>query len=1003
MKLHYPPFSILSVLLGALLLIGCSEELPPYHQRVDPFIGTGGHGHTYPGATSPFGMVQLSPDTRLTGWDGCGGYHYSDSTIYGFSHTHLQGTGVSDYGDILFAPCTQFRSGAANWSERYSSRFSHASEEAEAGFYSVHLADQNLRADLTTTPRVGIHRYRLDEPDTLTLIVDMQHRDNLIHYSIYPLNDSTLVGHRVSDNWAREQHVYFAARFDRPFEWRDQLTEVNNVGYSPEGDLLQEVEYVPVFAADFGVIDELNAEVALSFVSIEGALENLAAEATQSSFEAYRQAAADAWDEQLQRIDAKGGSAEEQTIFYTALYHSMTAPNLSNDANGMYRGTDLQIHQLDADEGNHYTVFSLWDTFRALHPLLNWIEPKRSRDFVRTMLRMYKQGGQLPVWELAANYTGCMIGYHSIPVIADAESWNVGDFDKALALEAMLQAADSAHLGLESYADLGYIPLDKEHESVSKTLEYAFDDACISHFVSKLDTEHASRAAERFRLRALSYRNLFNPESGFFQPKRSAAWLEEFDPKEVNFNYTEANGWQYNFFVPHDINGHVEMVGGPEAYAHLLDSMFSADSQTTGRDQADITGLIGQYAHGNEPSHHMAYLYPFVGQHHRTAELTNEICGTLYTAEPDGLSGNEDCGQMSAWYVWSALGMYPVTPGSDQVIVGAPMFDRVTVTPAPSGQPGRAQLTVLRKGKGSYVEELSWSYQGLSQSMSSNMMKGDLLRGGELVFTCSEVPSDFGTDPTSWPQENWNDEDFVPVPVINAPRTFREICEVNISTQQPDGLVIEYALVPWGAQTKVGTLNWKEYTSELTLTESVVIYARSRKEGLTSSSVSHQLKQVDHPFELTLTTPYSAQYAAGGSQALIDGIEGGNQFQTGDWQGFWGEDIVGQVDLKGINQVQKVRLGALRDIRPWIFLPERLDVEWSLDGENWNAYGTASHSVDQGIEEPIRHDFIIENEVRARFLRFSVKNHGPLPAGHLGAGNPSWTFLDELSIECTTP
>ena len=252
MKLHYPPFSILSVLLGALLLIGCSEELPPYHQRVDPLIGTGGHGHTYPGATSPFGMVQLSPDTRLTGWDGCGGYHYSDSTIYGFSHTHLQGTGVSDYGDILFAPCTQFRSGAANWSERYSSRFSHASEEAEAGFYSVHLADQNLRADLTTTPRVGIHRYRLDEPDTLTLIVDMQHRDNLIHYSIYPLNDSTLVGHRVSDNWAREQHVYFAARFDRPFEWRDQLTEVNNVGYSPEGDLLQEVEYVPVFAADYG-------------------------------------------------------------------------------------------------------------------------------------------------------------------------------------------------------------------------------------------------------------------------------------------------------------------------------------------------------------------------------------------------------------------------------------------------------------------------------------------------------------------------------------------------------------------------------------------------------------------------------------------------------------------------------------------------------------------------------------------------------------------------------
>lgn len=993
---------LLSALSGMLLLNACTEALPPYYQRVNPFIGTGGHGHTYPGATAPFGMVQLSPDTRLTGWDGCGGYHYSDSILYGFSHTHLQGTGVSDYGDILFAPCTQFKAGAGAWSNRYASRFSHATEKAEAGYYSVHLEDQKVRAELTSTPRVGIHRYRLDVPDTLTLIIDMQHRDNLVHYSIYPLDDSTLVGHRVSDNWAREQHVYFAARFDRTFEWRDQLTEVRNVGYTPNGDLQQEVEYVPVFAADFGVIDELNAEVALSFVSIQGAMENLAAEATHATFDDYRRAAAQAWNDQLQRIDVTGGSAEEQAIFYTALYHSFTAPNLANDVNGQYRGTDLQVHQLGENEGNHYTVFSLWDTFRALHPLLNWIEPERSRDFIRTMLRMYEQGGQLPVWELASNYTGCMIGYHSVPVIADAASWGINGFDTQLALEAMQQAADSAHLGLEPYVKLGYIPLNQEHESVSKTLEYAFDDACIARFASGLSEVDAKGIGERFRLRALNYRNLFNPESGYFQPKRSAAWLEEFDPREVNFNYTEANGWQYNFFVPHDVNGHIDLLGGPEAYANKLDSMFYADSKTTGRNQADITGLIGQYAHGNEPSHHMAYLYPFVGQHRRTAELTDEIRTTLYTEQPDGLSGNEDCGQMSAWFVWSALGMYPVTPGSNQLIAGTPLFPRATVRPAPDGERDRAPLTIKRKGQGIYVNGIAHNNQGAKRSSSPSFDKAALLSGGELVFACGMAPSDFGTDPTAWPRESWNDQGFIPVPVINAPRTFRNECTVTLSSLDEDQVNLEYA-VATGDKVKPQSNDWKAYRAPLVITTSSVIHARSRVQNRTSSPVTHRLKKVDHPFELMLSTPFSPQYAAGGGQALIDGIEGGNQYQTGDWQGFWGEDITGQIDLTEVTRLQSVRFGALRDIRPWIYLPKRVDIEWSLNGKTWNVYGSAKHAVDQSLEDPIRHDFMVKKEVNARFLRFFVKNHGPLPVGHLGAGNPSWTFLDEISIDCTRP
>jgi predicted alpha-1,2-mannosidase len=830
----------------------------------------------------------------------------------------------------------------------------------------------------------------------------MQHRDNLVHYSIYPLDDSTLVGHRVSDNWAREQHVYFAARFDRSFEWRDQLTEVRNVGYSANGDLLQEVEYVPVFAADFGVVSELNAEVALSFVSIDGALENLKAEATCASFEEYRQAAAEAWDEQLKRIDVEGGSATDQTIFYTALYHCLTAPNLANDVNGKYRGTDLQVHQLNADEGNHYTVFSLWDTFRALHPLLNWIEPERSRDFVRTMLRMYEQGGQLPVWELAANYTGCMIGYHSVPVIADAATWSINGFDANLALAAMQQAADSAHLGLEPYIELGYIPLDQEHESVSKTLEYAFDDACIASFAERSNVGTTESVRERFRLRALNYRNLFNPESGYFQPKRSAAWLEDFDPKEVNFNYTEANGWQYNFFVPHDVNGHIALLGGPEAYATKLDSMFTADSRTTGRNQADITGLIGQYAHGNEPSHHMAYLYPFVGKHHRTAELVDEIRSTLYSEFPDGLSGNEDCGQMSAWYVWSALGMYPVTPGSDQLIVGTPLFDRATVTPAHLEGRKQAPLTIERKGAGAYVSSVDWSGSQTSQHTSPGVNKDLLLEGGRLVFTCAETPAEFGTLNSTWPEEIWDTNGFVPVPVINAPRTFKQACEISLTTQRPGQDQVEFAVTPIYEEA-LNAANWTVYSEPIAATESMTIHARSRNKDNTSSVVSHHLKQVNHPFELQLQTAFSSQYAAGGDQALVDGIEGGNQFQTGDWQGFWGEDVHGQIDLSEVTQVNGVRIGALRDIRPWIFLPQRIDIEWSLDGAQWKPLGSATHGVDQTNEAPLKHNFIIRNNVEARYMRFKVMNHGLLPEGHLGAGNPSWVFLDEISIDCPEP
>ena len=967
-------------LLLAALAWGCNLPAPdvekPLHLEVDPFIGTGGHGHTYPGATSPFGMVQLSPDTRLEGWDGCGGYHHSDSVIYGFSHTHLQGTGVSDYGDILMMPCTQFKAGQTAWRERYASAFSHEREHAAAGSYRVHLDDHALEVELTTTPRTGIQRIRLDQPDTLTYIIDLDHRDELVHYSIYPLDDSTLVGHRVSDNWAREQHVYFATRFSAPFSWRDQLSEVSTVGVLEDGRLEQVMEYVPVFAADFGVLDSLIVRTGLSFVDIEGALRNLEQEAPHADFEALRAANEDRWDEQLGRIEVQGGSTDDRTNFYTALYHSCTVPNLASDVDGRYRGTDLQVHTLNPEEGDHYTVFSLWDTFRALHPLLNWLEPERTRDFARTFLRMYEQGGQLPVWELAGNYTGCMIGYHSVPVLADAWRWGIRGFDANLALEAMIQAADSAHLGLPAYRELGYIPSEIEHESVSKTLEYAFDDACIASFARAVGAP--ADVVERFERRSCAWRNLYNPDSRFIQPKRGGAFIEGFDPKEVNFNYTEANGWQYTFFMPHDLSTLEAYVGGDAALVDFLDELFTAESATTGREQADITGLIGQYAHGNEPSHHMAHIYTFAGRPDRTAVYVDQILSELYRPTPDGLSGNEDCGQMSAWYVWNAMGLYPVAPASGEVIVGTPRFDAVHVSPN-----GRPDFHITRSGSGPFVQEIN--IQGESRD-AAFLSVDELIAGGALHFVCAEQPStSFGRNVR--PQAAVNAAGFVPVPIIDAPRTFKQSVEVALRHLDPDA-VLRYRTD--------ASAEWSTYRGPFTLEQGGTIEAAA--EG--SAVVRHHLVRVDHDWQLNWKSgEFSHQYHAGGPNALVDGIVGGPNFKTGEWQGFFGQDVVAELDLGEVKRIDRQSLGALRDVRPWIMLPREVRFLGSLDGQNWTLIEALNHRASSEDEAVLVLRFETQRTMEARYLRLEVDGFGELPRTHLGAGNPSWLFVDEWEVE----
>lgn len=627
-------------------------------EYVNPFVGTDAHGHTYPGATVPFGMVQLSPDTRLEGWDGCGGYHYSDSMIYGFSHTHLQGTGVPDYCDILFQPTNGKTKREFEWRDAYKSRFTHNSEKASPGYYQVKLEDYNIKVECTATERTGIHRYEMSGKDSCFLFIDLMHRDDLLYYDIQTSGDTAIYGYRVSRGWAEEQHVYFFAVFNKPFYGFDQLDKNYMITNPDTGEPQEVIEEIQCFRAGFASPGKLMVKVGISAVDVEGAKKNLQSEAKHWDFEQYVDHAERKWENQLSKVAEPAMKENYKGIYYTALYHCSTTPNLFSDVDGRYRGMDKQIHT--AVGYNRYTVFSLWDTFRAFHPLMNQLEPERTRDWIVTFLEMYKERGELPVWELAGNETYCMIGYHSVPVVVSAYLDGIRDFDTDLALRAMIDAATGPQAEKMAYDSLGYVPGDRFSESVSKTLEFAYDDYCIATFAKALGRDDVYKT---FIKRAQNWKNVYDPITKFMRPRRNGGFPEPFDPYQVDFNYTEANSWQYSLFVPHDITTLRRYMGGKDSLQVWLNDLFFNSTENTGREQADITGLIGQYAQGNEPSHHVAFLYEIIQSQdtvYSVPDVITEIIDRYYTNEPDGLCGNEDCGQMSAWLIWALRKQYPL-------------------------------------------------------------------------------------------------------------------------------------------------------------------------------------------------------------------------------------------------------------------------------------------------------------------------------------------------------
>jgi len=974
------------------LLTGCSvNNRKDLLNLVDPFIGTDGHGHTYPGATLPFGMVQLSPDSRKDNWDGCSGYHYTDNTIMGFSHTHLSGTGVGDYGDIRFMPVTgklMIRPGDQNDpGSGYRSRFSHKREKASPGFYEVFLDDYKIDAEFTVTPRCGFHQYTFPGSDEAYIIIDLKESvvtENNLDLSIQIINDHEISGFRRSTGWAANQIIYFYAIFSRPFN----AYGIANGGEISENVLEAKGEDIQAYVKYVTVENEkILIKVGISSVSIEGARQNLISEIPGWNFNQIRKQAEITWNKELSRIEVDGGSRDDQKKFYTALYHCYLAPNLFSDVNGLYRGNDGNVHQ--AQNFDVYTVFSLWDTYRANHPLMTILQPGRTVDFIKTFLDIYDKNGLLPVWELAGNETNCMIGYHAVPVIVDAYLKGIDDFDVEKAYHAVCKSAEQNHFGLEYYREYGYIPAELEGEAVSKTLEYAYDDWCIAMMAKKLGKDDDYRY---FLQRAQYYKNIFDPQTRFLRGKRNGMFTEPFDPAEVNFMLTEANTWQYTFYVPQDISGLKELMGGDEAFEKKLDEMFTASTGLSGRQQSDITGLIGQYAHGNEPSHHMAFLYNFVGKPYKTQKLVKEILDELYGADPAGLCGNEDCGQMSAWFVMSAMGLYPVTPGIGYYTLGSPLFGEIRI----HHDDGKDFIIKSENNNTSNIYIQSAKLNGKAYE-KAYLNHQDLMDGGTLVFGMGSLPnSGWATKSENWPVSSITDQIITPVPFFEAPSSsFQESLSVKLRHIYPD------ARIYFSYDSKLPDSNFEIYHDSILTDRAISLYAYATIDSLILSKVSKaSFFKIHHDWTLSIKDPYSSQYTGGGDMALIDGQRGGPNFRTGSWQGYYGVGFEAVIDMGKIKNINKITASFLQDQRSWIFMPEKVEFSVSGDANDYRNVAIMTNDLADSIPEAVIKEFSKDRiKESGRYIRIRATNRGICPAWHVGAGEKAWIFVDEITVE----
>lgn len=892
-------------------------------QYINPMIGTGGHGHTFPGVTLPFAMVQLSPDTRIDGsWDGCSGYHYSDKTIYGFSHTHLSGTGCSDYGDIAFMPFfgkdveqnvpieTLLGRGV---------KFSHKNELAKAGYYSVVL-DNGIKVELTSTLRTGLQRYTFPNKGKAIVVMNLKHRDELLEGKIEELDLITYKGKRVSKAWAERQQLYYFFHLSR-------LPIKNEIVKGPRGDELLVLEF------EVEKNQELLIKTGISGVDEEGARLNLDKELPDFDFEKVRINANAVWNKKMSLLMTYGGSLDERTNFYTALYHCMIHPSIFNDVDGRYRGRDNEVYDTENDF-EYYTVFSLWDTYRALHPLLSFLERKKTNDFVVSFMKQYEQVGKLPVWELWGNETNCMIGHHAVSVIWDVYNKGIISFHAGDAFKMMLATGrDTSSPSMKSYIKYGYVRADDDAESVSKTLEYAYNDWCIAQMAKRLN---ADAAMDEFSKRSRNWINVFDPTTGFMRPRLNGTLLTPFSPYMVDNHFTEANSYQYSFYVPHDMNKFTEVLGGEAALEKKLDDLFSAKSKTEGRDQADITGLIGQYAHGNEPSHHIAFLYKNKAKRNRIVKFIRD---SFYKNTPDGLIGNEDCGQMSAWYVLASLGFYPVCPGNKSMVSVDGLFDSVKI---------KADIWTIHRNKRDSFEFYNLTGQNL------NLPDYDFdLQRQPFIFPASRI----------FKKMQWikmGGADVIAYHVNGGPQqTFKDSMLIDRTMD------LEFYGLYGDRRTK------SQYASFYKLPEDRTIQIKSK---------------------------YKKEYHAGGDMALIDGIRGTEVWRKGDWHGYQGQDFEAIITLQTEREIQKVSTSFLQDQKPWIFFPTEYVVSISSDGKNYTEVAREKLIVDKDDEKASIKVWQHTIGKKAKYIKVWAKNYGIVPDWHPGNGGEAYIFIDEIQV-----
>lgn len=798
----------------------CSSTHQSSVDYVNPFIGTGFHGHTYPGATVPFGAVQLSPDTRRGNWDACSGYHYNDSTLLGFSHTHLSGTGCIDLGDILFRPTTKEVNLSSEGDIYQPATFLHKDEMATPGYYSVELIDEAIKAELTATTYTGLHRYTFPEGKPASVIIDLAHSldaEFIYESKLERTADNEITGMRRTRGWVDNQCIYFVAQFSQPFQTVDF---VNANVLSAADTLLVGTKLQSIVNFDMKTGKSVVAKVGLSIVSIENARQNLEHDVKDFDFDAARAAARTRWAQALSQITVEGGSQEDKINFYTAMYHSMITPNIVSDVNGDYRRHDGTIACLP-EGGKQYSTFSLWDTFRAWNPLMTLTDTTLVNHMIHSFLNMYDASGELPVWPLSAGETGTMIGYHAVSVIADAYLKGIRGFDAEKALKAMEVSSEKNKKGADYYIKYGFIPSNIKKESVSCLLEFAYDGWAIAQMGKAMGKE---KVYNKYIKRSQNYIHVFDGSTKFFRGKRlDGNWERSFNSFEVGRDYTEATAWQYRFFVPHDVNGMIQLYGGKNAFVASLDSLFTVKSGVDGA-LVDITGLVGQYVHGNEPSHHMAYLYNYAGEPWKTQEMTRKLLCEMYHPTPEGIVGNEDCGQMSAWYILSSLGFYSVCPGSNEFVLTTPLFGKAEIKLAN----GRT-LTVIANDpeRNLYIDQVKLNGKEIDKNFITYTQ---LMEGGELHFTLTDRPNKKrGTSVEAAPY-SYTIERVVSIPYVDKDlNLFADNVDVKLASTTPN------ARIRYTMDGSVPTEKSSLYEHPFRLDKTTLIKAKAFKEGFVSS------------------------------------------------------------------------------------------------------------------------------------------------------------------------